>query len=661
MPVDSELKRAIEEIKLRASIEEIVRERLPELRKRGRLWEACCPFHEERTPSFKVDPSRATWRCYGACQRGGDVLSFVQESQNLAFGDALELLAARTGVELPRRRRQERADDDPALGALATAEEFFREALRGPEGRAAREYLKARGFGPNTVEAFGLGWAPRSGAALLAHAKRSGGAGGGAVRGGMDIWEKVGLLRRGDDGSPYSFFRGRLIVPIRDLKGRTVGFGARRLEDGEGSGPKYVNTPETPWFHKGRLIYGLDRAVDHVRRGGHLVLVEGYTDVMAAHQAGVPTVCAVLGTATTDDHAALVRRSGARRVSLVFDGDAAGRSAAWKALYGLLPLDVEIVVATLPGGADPADVLAEGGAEPFLAQLELAREWYDFVVSGLDELGGKDLAREVDRILELFDRLPKPVQRDAMMRSLAERLGMPLDTVREAWRALPERRREALRAADGDAEGRRGRVGSPGSGAVGTGSEDSSNRGPARRVGKPVDPKVVAAYKAAVGAVLEDPALVPRVRLWAPRCPSAGLKAVLEVLLELFEDDDAELDPSAVMTALGDHPVRDRVLDLVEHARSSDFPPHQLLDENLAFLEQHARRIEQRRLQALVGDLSARAETDPGAQAELERALTQLTELSRGGTPAPTAGPASASAPGTAPGPAPENALRAGS
>lgn len=627
MPVDSELKRAIEEIKLRASIEEIVRERVPELRKRGRLWEACCPFHEERTPSFKVDPSRGTWRCYGACQKGGDVLSFVQESQNLGFGDTLELLASRTGVELPRRRSRERADDDPALAALASAEEFFRESLRGAEGRAAREYLRARNLGPNTVDAFGLGWAPRSGAALLGHAKRSGPRG---AAGGLDVWEKTGLLRRGEDGSPYSFFRGRLIVPIRDLKGRTVGFGARRLEDGEssGAGPKYVNTPETPWFHKGRLVYGLDRALDDVRRGGHLVLVEGYTDVMAAHQAGIGFVCAVLGTATTDDHAALVRRSGARRISLVFDGDGAGRQAAWKALHGLLPLDVEIVVATLPGGADPADVLTAGGAEPFLAQLELARDWYEFVVEGLAELGGKELAREVDRILELFDRLPKPVQRDAMMRTLAERLGMPLETVREAWRALPERRREALRAEQGEAGGRRtGRPHSP----------DSSNRGPAPRVGKPVDPKVVAAYKAAAGAVLEDPGLVPRVRPWAERCPSAGLRAVLGTLLELFDDDDADLDPSSVMTALGDHPVRDRVLDLVEYARSSDFPPHQLLDENLAFLEQHARRTEQRRLQALVAELSDRPEDDAAAQDELRRSLARLTELARGSAPVPTA------------------------
>ena len=625
-PLDHDLKRAIEEIKERAPIEEIVRERIPELRRRGRLWEACCPFHEERTPSFKVDPSRGTWHCFGACQRGGDVLSFVQASQNLAFGDALELLAARTGVELPARRRTAEAADDPGFAALAAAEVYFRSELQSAEGRAARAYLAQRRLQPNTIDAFGLGWAPRSGAGLLAQARRSG----------IDpgAWEATGLLRKGEDGSLFSFFRGRLVIPIRDVKGRTVGFGARRITDDEGSGPKYVNTPETPYFHKGRLIYGLDRALPEVRRGGRLILVEGYTDVMSAHQAGIGTVCAVLGTATTEEHAALVRRSGARRVDLVFDGDRAGRQAAWKALHGLLPLEVELSVATLPGGADPADVLSQGGAQPFLAQVELARDWFEFVLEGLPARSGKELAAEVDLVLELLDRLPKPIQRDSHMRVLAERLAMPVETVREAWRALPERRRDPAGARAPRAEGRAG-AGSPGHPPV--------PRGPSR---KPLDPQVLSAYKAAVGAVLEDPGLVPRVRPWVERCPSPGLRAVLDAVVELFEDDDAVLDPSSVMSALGDHPVRDHVLDLVEFARSADCPPHQLLEQSLAFLERRERALEVRRLQARVAELSALGTGLAGAgggapdegstdetQRELESLLARLTRLARGASP----------------------------
>jgi DNA primase len=603
LPIDPEFKRAIEEVKLRADLVEAVRERIPELRKRGRLWEACCPFHEERTPSFKVDGAKGTWRCYGACQDGGDVISFVQRSQNLAFADALELLAAQAGVELPRLRKATRDEDDPGLAALAAADSFFRAELRRGEGRAALAYLRERGLSDNTIEAFGIGYAPRSGRPLVGFAEREGPARG--------AWERAGLLRVSDDGEPYSFFRGRLIIPIRDVKGRTVGFGARRLDDGERSGPKYINTPETPWFHKGRLIYSLDRAIDDVRRGGHLVLVEGYTDVMAAHQVGLSTVCAVLGTSTTDDHAALVRRAGARRVSLVFDGDEAGRRAAWRALEGLLPLDVDLDVVRLPAGQDPADVMLEGGAEPFTERLEQALGWFDFVVEGLQGLQGRELAGETDRALGLLDRLGKPVLRDDLMRQLAERLGLPSETLREAWRQLPERRRESARVASGI-------------GSVAPAAQEPQNR--------PVDQRVVQAYKAAAGAILADPGLIPRVRPWVASCPSKGLRAILDVVLELFEDEDAEIDAGTVMTGLGDNPVRAHVPSLEDYALKADYSPLQLLDHSLEFLASHAHEAEKRRLQQRIGELQRASETgDPAAATELATTLERLTELHRAG------------------------------
>jgi len=603
LPIDPEFKRAIEDVKLRADLVEAVRERIPELRKRGRLWEACCPFHEERTPSFKVDPAKGTWRCYGACQDGGDVISFVQRDQNLAFADALELLAARAGVELPRQRRSTRDEDDPGLAALAAADRFFQQALRTGEGRVALDYLRTRGLEDNALEAFGIGYAPRSGQRLVAYAREHGPARG--------AWEKAGLLRVGEDGEPYSFFRGRLIIPIRDVKGRTVGFGARRLDDGERSGPKYINTPETPWFHKGRLIYALDRAIDDVRRSGHLVLVEGYTDVMAAHQVGVSTVCAVLGTSTTDDHAALVRRAGARRVSLVFDGDEAGRRAAWRALEGLLPLDVELDVVRLPGGQDPADVMLAGGAQPFLGQLEQAQSWFDFVVEGLQGLRGRELAAETDRALGLLDRLGKPVLRDDNIRELAARLELPLQTLREAWRQLPERRREQARSAAAPPQ------------ATPESAEASK---------LPVDRRVVQAYKAAAGAVLADPSLVPRVRPWVASCPSVGLRAILDVVLELFEDEEADIDAGAVMTSLGENSVRAHVPALADYAGNADYPPLQLLDRSLEFLASHAHEAEKRRLQERIGELQRAAETgDPASAQELETTLMRLAELHRRG------------------------------
>lgn len=615
MPIDSEFKRAIEDVKLRTSLEEVVRERVPELRKRGRLWEACCPFHDERTPSFKVDPARGTWRCYGACQKGGDVISFVQESQNLDFREALELLAARTGVELPRRRgRAEAADHDPGLAALGLADDFFQRELRSGEGRAAREYLQRRGIALDTQQAFGLGYAPRVGQALVGLARRVA-----AERRdlSLDVWERAGLLRRAEDGRPYAFFRGRLTIPIRDVKGRTVGFGARRLEASDG--PKYVNTPETPWFTKGRVVYALDRAIDHVRRGGHLVLVEGYTDVIAAHQAGLPMVCAVLGTSTTEDHARLVRRAGARRVTLVFDGDEAGRRGAWRALHGLLPLDVELDVVALPRSSDPADLLAAEGREGFAARLEGAQPWFDFARAGLEGCRGKALADAVDPLLELLDRLPKPVHRESLLATLAEGLGMPVETVREQWRALPQRRRAAAQAA------------------AQAGSQAGSQAGRGPRTGpsaprKRVDRRTLQAYKAAAGAVLADPGLVPRVRPWIDRCPSEGLRAILASVAELFETDDAVIDASNVMTALGEHPVREHVVSLLEHARSSDYPPHQLLDEALRTLAEIECAVERARLTARVAELEPVADAgDEAAARDLEGTYAQLSELHRRG------------------------------
>ena len=334
LPSDPEFQRALEAIKLRAPVEEVVRERVPDLKRKGNRWWACCPFHDEDTPSFSVSSQLGIWHCFGACSEGGDQISFLQKLDGIGFMDAVEILAARTGVELPRRKQARRNPlEDAGLAALADVDGFYQRELHSADGRPALAYLRERGLQENTLKAFGVGYAPgRSSCVRLAQR---------GDRKAIEAFEAAGLVRRGDDGRPYDFFNQRLTIPIRDLKGRTVGFGARRIdvEGREERGPKYVNTPETSWFHKGNLIYGLDRAGSAIRRAGHAVLVEGYTDVMAAHQVGIDNVVAVLGTSTTADHAGLLRKHGARRISLLFDGDEAGRKACLKALAGLLPLD----------------------------------------------------------------------------------------------------------------------------------------------------------------------------------------------------------------------------------------------------------------------------------------------------------------------------------
>lgn len=587
---EHELKRAIETIKLRAPIEDIVRERIPELRKSGDRWWACCPFHEEDTPSFSVSASLGLWYCFGACSQGGDQISFLQRLDNLSFFEVLEILAARTGVELPRKRRRDRdRGEDPAREALDLADRFYQSRLHSPEGRRALEYVRGRGLVPETLEAFGVGYAPANGRALVELARERG----------LDLrpFEAAGLVRTNDSGRPYDFFRGRLTIPIRDHEGRTVGFGARRLDEGEGSGPKYVNTPETPYFHKGRLIYGLDRALDAVRRARHMVLVEGYTDVMAAHQAGLVNVCAVLGTSTTDDHAALVRRSGARRVSLVFDGDAAGRAAALKALHGLLPLGADLDVVVLASGRDPADVVTEGGGEALSAQLELGADWFDFVVAGLRGSRGAELAREVDRALELFERVPKPVHRESLLSQLASAIGVPLAALREQRGMLGARRRRVE-------------------------PEPAPRPAPAA---DPVDPAELRAFRGIVGAVLVDPSLLPLARPVAEHCRDPHLSAVLAALADLYGDEDAELDATSVVVRLGDHPARDAVAGLLEYASAAEDPKN-LLDGELDFLR---RRAIEREKRALVERI--RAEGDEAVRP----LMTRLSEVSKRGTPQP--------------------------
>lgn len=622
--LDDDFKRALEAIKNRAPIEDVVRERVPTLRKAGALWQACCPFHDERTPSFKVDPRRGTWHCYGSCGAGGDQISFLERIDNLSFIEAVEILAARTGVELPRKKRV-----DPAVkegerrqrAALEAAASFYKKCLHSPEGRRAAEYLAGRGLGATTGDVFGVGWAPSAGTALCEHLRAQGHE--------FEALEAAGLARRNDAGRAYDFFRGRLMIPIRDVEGGVLGFGGRRLVDDDEAGPKYVNTPETELFKKGRLIYAWDRALKEVRKCGRVALVEGYTDVMAAHQVGVPFVAAVLGTSTTEDHAALVRKSGARVVQLVFDGDNAGRKAAFKALHGLLPLELELQVAVLTGGDDPCDICVREGSAGFLARLDTAVHWFTFLLDGVRERRGMELSQEVDRVLSLLTRIRKPVLRQSLIADLAAAIDMPVAALREQYQALPEVVRErhlerlprqAASVAPGMARTvQGGRVearpaGEPGALLAGqagaaaaqegggmaaaarsrpgaeSASSGSGHLGGAPRAAtalRPLQakPKQEAVYADILAGLLHRPEHLPQVVHQAGVAPDADLGHLLAVLSSMYQEGTLVADPSTaegvdlsrVLAALADHPVRHRVLALWERGAAAE-DPHALLN-----------------------------------------------------------------------------------
>ncbi|MEX1103401.1 MAG: DNA primase, partial [Dehalococcoidia bacterium] len=362
--------------------------RFTRLQKSGRNFKALCPFHSEKTPSFYVFPDKGTWRCFGSCGEGGDLFSFVQKRENLDFRDALRQLAAEAGVELSAESSQRRTRTDKLAAVVSAAVDFYQRCLREPGGEEARAYLyEKRGLKPEAVEAFRLGWAPNEWRVLRDYL---------ASRGyGESDMIGAGLLVEPDSGgAPYDRFRGRVIIPITDERGIFVGMGGRGLQ---GEEPKYLNSPQTDLFDKGRTLFGLDLATKPIREAGVAVVVEGYMDVIGPWQAGFQNVVATMGTSLTEHHVALLKRH-AKRVVLAMDPDAAGLAATERAGGLFLGFDspesaarsartaqaitrgsdLDLRVAPLPAGYDPDEIARDDpdgwkqaidGATPFVSFL----------------------------------------------------------------------------------------------------------------------------------------------------------------------------------------------------------------------------------------------------------------------------------------------------
>ncbi|MFT5288973.1 MAG: DNA primase catalytic core [Planctomycetota bacterium] len=574
---------SVERIKRATPIEAVVRARVPELKRSGKLHWACCPFHEEKTPSFSVDPGRGTWHCFGACAEGGDSIGFVQRFDGMSFWDALTLLANDCGESLPARGGRERRPEEEErrerlFEVINRAQAHYARILESEAGEAARNYLTERGLSKETAQGFGCGWAPPHGSPLLMVATRAGIP--------LDLLVEAGLVKLADDGRPYDFFRNRLLIPIRDRLGRSVGFGGRILPGDAARAPKYVNTSETSLFHKGRLIYALDKASDMVRKRRHLVLVEGYTDVMAAHQEGVSNVAAVLGTATTPDHARLVRRSGAERVTLVFDGDVAGGRASERALGELLPLGLKLDVVAPPDGQDPCDLLVGKGGPAFEELLETAQDWFAWSLSGLEGRSGSDLAEGVEGIFALIARLERPVEEALRRKELAAEIGIPEHAVEAQWdrwrqEASGLRREPAV-------------VAGPTQARTTGASEDEPEA--------PVDPREREAFRLLLGALLSDNSLIPLYSEWIGRAPRGAEHRIFEAILYLYEhgDETEAIDSGSVITALAEDSARDIVVGL-EVAASRATSAQALARDQELWLE---RRDHERELTSLRVNLS---------------------------------------------------------
>ena len=334
------------------------------LLKAGREWKACCPFHNEKTPSFTVNDDKGFYHCFG-CGAHGDAIRFLTDHRGLPFMDAVKELAGKAGMEVPAPdpKMAERAERTASLtGVMASVQTWFAEQLQGVSGAEARAYLKQRGIAPDAVKRFGIGFAPDSRGALkaaLAHL-------------GEDRLVETGMLIRPDEGgSPYDRFRGRLMIPIRDQRGRVIGFGGRILGQGE---PKYLNSPDTPLFDKGRTLYNLDLAGPASRAANRLIVVEGYMDVIGLDRAGIAEVVAPNGTAVTEAQLERMWRLDPSPI-LCFDGDSAGQKAAIRAALRALPLlgpERTLRFVELPAGQDPDDVVRAGGKPAFEALIEKA-------------------------------------------------------------------------------------------------------------------------------------------------------------------------------------------------------------------------------------------------------------------------------------------------
>lgn len=425
-----------------------------------------CPFHDEKSPSFHVTPSRGFFHCFG-CQEGGDVISFVQKVEGVGFTEAVERLADRYNVALrydddavtgPGHRR-ERGQRSRLVEAHRWASEFYTSQLQTPDASTGRQFLGERGFDREAADIFGIGFAPRDGEALLKHLRSRGF--------NDDELVGAGLVARGQRG-PYDRFRGRLLWPIRELSGDVVGFGARRLFDDDHVEAKYLNTPETAIYKKSQLLYGVDLARKEIARASQAVVVEGYTDVMACHMSGVTTAVATCGTAFGEDHGRILRRllldhdEFRGEVIFTFDGDEAGQKAALRAFDGDQQFVGQTYVAVEPDGRDPCDLrLAEGDAavrELIARRVPLYRFVLKNVVSrfDLDRADARvDAVREAARLVASIRDRSKV---DAFARELAGMVGVEVEQVRAEVRkatAQPARSsREAAQDRRGHGAGR---------------------------------------------------------------------------------------------------------------------------------------------------------------------------------------------------------------
>ncbi len=409
----------IAQVRSAADIVDFVQQVTP-LKLAGKSYKGLCPFHREKSPSFHVDRDKGLFYCFG-CGTGGDIFKFLALTERFTFPEAVEHVANRVGIELPKRRRTQRdSDKDDLFEVIDDASEAFHQALEWTPN-AAEEYLRQRGVGKDIITKYGFGYAPDSWDYIL---RRLG------QKHGEKRLEQAGLITpRKEKSGFYDRFRNRLIIPIHSETGALVGFGGRSLDGGE---PKYLNSPESDLFNKSRLLYNLHRSKDAMRRYDRAILVEGYFDAIAIDHAGVPGVIASMGTSLTAGQASLMRRF-TRNVVIAYDGDAAGRNATLRAAQVLLAAGLNVSALDLQGEKDPDSLVQKQGTDKFLEVLSNALDIFEFGIgewaSDAAQLSGREKSERVENFMPLLSAVTDPVIRNEAAQRIADAFRLEFETV----------------------------------------------------------------------------------------------------------------------------------------------------------------------------------------------------------------------------------------
>ncbi|MFZ0663012.1 MAG: DNA primase [Acidobacteriaceae bacterium] len=435
-------------VKQQADIVKIIGE-FVRLKKAGaQNYSGLCPFHSEKTPSFSVHAGRQFFHCFG-CGQSGDVFSFIQKIENVSFPEAVKTVALKCGIALPKREfsSAEEAAESRQRGKLIELHEaaaaWFEEQLRSPEGALAREYLTGRGMTDDGIAKFRIGYAPDSFHALRERLQSIAD---------VDTLRASGLFssKEQEDGKPgpiYSRFRKRITFPIANESGRVIAFTARALESGDKAGPKYINSPETPLYTKGQVLFNLDKARSAIREADFAVLVEGQMDCISAYLAGITNVLATSGTAFTEAQVRLLRRYTAR-VIVNFDPDTAGANAAEKSIAMLTEEGFEVKVVTLEGSLDPDRFVRERGAKAYMAALRGARRHQEYLLQRAQQMfpprTPEAKVKALNYLLPHIRRMPSRIARDEFAMDAAQKLGIDSALVREELKEAAARRRDVL-------------------------------------------------------------------------------------------------------------------------------------------------------------------------------------------------------------------------